>query len=180
VAPRREVGGPCIGGSIEAGRTELQRQRLEEDEKVQRPRSTLAARRYVRDTRALIAQARSIVDLAGRRLNPRSTLGQFLAWAAAWAGRADPSAALRRDRCPEGRNRAVRRRVHAPTGKRRWRPRSRRRLRYSPLLRGGTIRDRRVEIAGELQCLHAVYESVLPQRFWQAKGGSLGEATQKS
>jgi hypothetical protein len=36
----------------------------------------LAARRYVRDTRALIAEARSIVHLASRRLNPKSSLGQ--------------------------------------------------------------------------------------------------------
>jgi hypothetical protein len=57
----------------------------------------LASWREVRDTRVLIKEARSIVDRAGRRLNPKSTLGQFVTRVVARADRMGRYAAIRRE-----------------------------------------------------------------------------------
>jgi hypothetical protein len=56
-----------------------------------------SAWREVCDEHALLKEVRSIVDLASRRINPKAPLWQFLTWAAAWADRRDPYAALRRE-----------------------------------------------------------------------------------
>jgi hypothetical protein len=85
---RTTAGRRVDGGS----RAERELQRREGEERVERLQATLPRRRDVRNTSALIADAREIVDLAGRRLNPKSSLGRFLSWAAAQAARADTHA----------------------------------------------------------------------------------------
>jgi hypothetical protein len=87
-----EVDQGVIDGSDEIRAQRIEDARRREGERQAALRRDEAER--LRQEEARVAMLRSIVDLAGRRLNPKSSLGQSLDWAAAWADRTDPYAAL--------------------------------------------------------------------------------------
>jgi hypothetical protein len=81
----------------EQRRLEAEDRRRDEEEKVTKLRATLADWREVRDVRAFIAEARSIVAAGGHAIEEGSTLDEFIRWATSRVERIDPFRVLWRD-----------------------------------------------------------------------------------
>jgi hypothetical protein len=87
-----------------------ERQRRKEEENVASLRDMLARWREVRDIRAFIAEARSIVAAGGHEIEAGSSLDQFIRWATARVERIDPFSIMWRDASePPGADSDVRR-----------------------------------------------------------------------